>query len=145
MTEQDRQGEEIVRRYAMYAAGAGLIPIPLVDFAAITGIEVKMLHELGEVYGVPFEKDRVRPIVSSLLGGYMSTRVGYGFGGGLIRAIPVVGQVLGAVAVPGFAAGFTWAIGRVFIQHFASGGTFLDFDPAKVRAYFKSQKTGAAA
>lgn len=60
MTEQDLQGEEIVRRHAMYAAGVGLIPVPL--------------------------------------GGYMSTRVGYGFGGGLIRAIPVVGQVLGAAA-----------------------------------------------
>jgi lipoate-protein ligase A len=33
----------------------------------------------------------------------------------------------------------TYAIGRVFIQHFESGGTFLDFNPEKVREYFKEQ------
>ena len=27
-------------------------------------------------------------------------------------------------------------MGKVFIQHFESGGTFLDFDPDKVRSYF---------
>jgi hypothetical protein len=27
----------------------------------------------------------------------------------------------------------------VFVQHFESGGTFLDLDPAKVKAYFSEQ------
>ena len=30
----------------------------------------------------------------------------------------------------------TYAAGRVFHQHFASGGTFLTFDPDKVREYY---------
>ncbi len=30
----------------------------------------------------------------------------------------------------------TYATGKVFIQHFASGGTFLTFDPAKVKAHY---------
>jgi len=47
--------------------------------------------------------------------------------------------------VPAFGAGMSWAVGRIFMQHFASGGTFLDFDPDKVRAFFKSGKTAAAA
>ena len=33
----------------------------------------------------------------------------------------------------------TWALGKVFIQHFESGGTFLDFDPEEVKEYFKAQ------
>ena len=33
----------------------------------------------------------------------------------------------------------TWALGKVFIQHFESGGTFLDFNPEKVREYYKVQ------
>jgi len=136
MSDKDLLANEIVKKYAMYAAGAGLIPVPLVDFAAIGGIELKMLAELGKVYGLPFEADRVRPIVSSIIGAYASTRLGYGVGGSLLKAIPVIGPVLGVVAVPGFAAGLTYAIGKVFIQHFASGGTFLDFDQDKVRAFF---------
>ena len=31
----------------------------------------------------------------------------------------------------------TYAVGKVFIEHFESGGTFLDFDPEKMRDHFQ--------
>jgi hypothetical protein len=31
-------------------------------------------------------------------------------------------------------------IGKVFIQHFASGGTLLDFNPPDYREFIKAQK-----
>ena len=37
-----------------------------------------------------------------------------------------------------FVAAYTWALGNVFIQHFEAGGTFLDFDPEKVREHFRT-------
>jgi|SRR5579871_1456942 len=141
MSQTDQLATEIVKRYSLYAAGTGLIPVPLVDFAAITAVELKMLADLSKIYGVPFEHDRVKPIVTSLIGGYASTKLGYGIGGQFLKAVPVIGQVLGVLAVPGFAAGLTWAVGKVFIQHFASGGTFLDFDPDKTRAYYLAHPT----
>lgn len=144
MSEKDQQAQEVVKKYSTYAAGAGLIPIPTLDMAAIAGVELKMLQELSKVYGVAFENDRVRPIVAALIGGYVSANLGTGAGGSLLKAVPIFGTVLGTLAVPAFAAGLTFAIGKVFIQHFASGGTFLDFDPAKVRDFFKTQKTSAA-
>jgi uncharacterized protein (DUF697 family) len=144
MSDKEKLANEIVKKYSMYSAGSGLVPVPLVDWAIISGVQMKMLHDLGEVYGVPFEADRVRPIVAAALGGYASTKLGYGIGGGLIKAIPFVGQAIGLVSVPLFAYGLTFAVGKVFITHFASGGTFLDFDPAKVRAYFATHKATAA-
>ena len=108
------------------------------------GPQVKMLAEIGNVYEVKFESDRVRPIVAALIGGYISTRIGQGIGASALKSVPVIGSVLGGVAVPAFASGLTWAIGKVFIQHFASGGTFLDFDPAKVRAFFSSDAAKTA-
>jgi uncharacterized protein (DUF697 family) len=136
MSDKDVAAQEIVKRYALYSAGAGLIPIPVADFAAITALEVKMLHDLGDLYGVPFSQETVRPIVASLIGGYSATKVGYGVGGSVMKSVPVIGQALGLLSVPAFGAGLTYAIGKVFIQHFASGGTFLDFDPDTVRAHF---------
>jgi hypothetical protein len=41
--------------------------------------------------------------------------------------------------MPAVAAASTWATGKVFIRHFESGGTFLDFDPAKARAYYAEE------
>jgi uncharacterized protein (DUF697 family) len=57
----------------------------------------------------------------------------------LLKSIPLIGSLSGLVAVPALAAAFTYAVGKIFLQHFASGGTFLDFDPQKVREYFARQ------
>ena len=42
-------------------------------------------------------------------------------------------------AMPAVNGAFSYAVGRVFIRHFESGGTFLDFDADKVRGYFNEQ------
>jgi hypothetical protein len=45
----------------------------------------------------------------------------------------------------GVSAGATWVIGNVFIKHFASGGTLLDFNPPDYREFIKVQKEKFAA
>ena len=52
--------------------------------------------------------------------------------------IPLFG-IFSFAAMPTLNAAISYAVGKVFIQHFESGGTFLDFDPKKVRAYFEDQ------
>jgi hypothetical protein len=58
--------------------------------------------------------------------------------------------VIGALTMPVISAGATYIIGKVFIQHFASGGTLLDFNAPDYREFIKTQKaklsarTGAA-
>jgi hypothetical protein len=42
--------------------------------------------------------------------------------------------------MPVISAGATYIIGKVFIQHFASGGTLLDFNPPDYREFIKTQK-----
>ena len=39
--------------------------------------------------------------------------------------------------MPGFNAAFTYALGRVFQQHYAAGGTMADFDAQKAEADFR--------
>ena len=145
MSEKEVRAEEVIKKYAIYSAGAGLIPVPTLDMAAIGGVQLMMIKDLSAVYDVPFENDRVRPIVAAVVAGYAATKVGAGIGASVAKAIPLFGQVIGVLSVPAFGAGMSWAVGRIFMQHFASGGTFLDFDPDKVRAFFKSGKTAAAA
>ena len=55
--------------------------------------------------------------------------------------------MVGGITVGVFASASTYAVGRVFIQHFASGGTFLDFKPEEVRDFFNAEfkKTQAEA
>jgi hypothetical protein len=48
-------------------------------------------------------------------------------------------MVAGGISVAALSFATTYAVGNLFIQHFESGGTLLDFDPAKTREYFATQ------
>jgi hypothetical protein len=57
----------------------------------------------------------------------------------LAKAVPFFGSTLGYLTLPLLGGASTYAVGRVFLQHFESGGTFLTFDPEQVRDYFAEQ------
>jgi len=99
-------------------------------------VEVKMLKELSALYEVPFKEDQVKNVVASLLAGLGAPVMGTALTMSLVKAVPVIGFLSAFLAIPSLAAAFTYAVGKVFLQHFASGGTFLDFDPKKVREHF---------
>jgi uncharacterized protein (DUF697 family) len=139
MTDKDMLATEAIKKYSLYSAGAGLIPMPLVDFAAISVIQLKMLKQVSSIYDVPFDADRGRSIVAALIGGLAGTNLGYGLGRNLLKAVPLIGPVLGGFSVSAMGGAVTWAVGRVFMQHFASGGTLLDFDPDAMRQHFKRE------
>lgn len=139
MEEHEIQSKNVVTRYVWWSLGAGLVPLPLFDIAVGTGIQVKMLADLAKVYGVPFKKDRVKAVVGALLGAVIPTRLSQTRAVTALRFVPLVGTAVGIVSEPLLLGASTYALGRVFTQHFASGGTFLDFDPAQVRAHFMQE------
>jgi uncharacterized protein (DUF697 family) len=136
---REELADRIIRENVLWAAGGGLIPVPMLDVLAITVVEVKMLRELAALYEVPFREDQVKSVLVSLLTGLGAPALGAAVSSSVIKFIPVAGPLMGLFATPGVAAAFTYAVGKVFLQHFASGGTFLDFDPKKVREHFASQ------
>ncbi|CAO3457499.1 hypothetical protein [Azospirillum argentinense] len=131
--------QAIVRRNMWWSAGVGLLPLPLVETAAITAIQLKLIRELADLYGVPFRDDLAKPVVASLIGGLGSVALGKIAGYGVARAIPVIGVPIAAGSISLFAAGITYAVGRIFTTHFEQGGTLRDFDPEKVRACFQAE------
>ena len=128
--------EALIKRHVPYALGAGLIPLPLIDVAAISGVQIKLIAELSSLYGVPFAANQAKAVVASLLGGAGSLSLAAGLLGSLAKLLPGAGYVLGAGAVPLTAGALTYAVGHVFRAHFESGGTLLSFDAAAAKALF---------
>jgi len=119
--------------------GAGLIPVPAFDLAAVIGIQLKMLSDLSKVYGVEFSDNRGKSIVSALLGGIIPNSLVLGPAGVLIKGLPIIGAIAGALTMPVFYGAATYAVGRVFTEHFEGGGTFLNFDPAANKEKFAAE------
>ncbi len=127
-TPRQPEAEAIVRRYMWWSAAGGLIPFSVIDVLAITTVQVMMLRSLCELYEVPFNQEWGKGLVTALVGSIAPT---------YLKGFPGFGTLIGIVTGPVFYAASTFAVGKVFTQHFESGGTLLTFEPAKMKEYFR--------
>ncbi len=139
MSENEQIALKTTKRYMWWSAGAALVPVPVADMVAISAVQVKMLYDVSRIYGIPFDKSRVQAIVGSLIGYIVPHTLSVGLFGSLIKTLPLVGALVGAPSFALFSAAYAWALGRIFIQHFESGGTFLNFNPEAVKEHFRAQ------
>ncbi len=120
------QAHRIVERHAAYSAVGGIIPLPIANVASITAVIVRMVKLLSDLYGVPFERDRARAIVVGLVGGAMPTGLAAVTASTLVYVVP--GSNLIGLAVSSITAiASTRSIGRIFVEHFESGASLIDF------------------
>lgn len=137
----------IVKRLSLWSGAAGLIPIPLVDLAAVGGVQIEMLRRISKIYGVPFSENSGKALIAGIAGSMIPASSGVG-ATSLIKGIPGIGTAVSLLTMPTLSIGATYAIGMAFIQHFATGGTLLDFNPPDYREFLKAEtgkgRSGAA-
>lgn len=140
MSGADRSSlaQALIQTHAMVSAGAGFLPGIGIDVAAMSASQLLLLRRLSTLYGVEFREDLGRSIVAALLAGlvpfHLVTPVA-----GVLKSIPLVGQILGGLSMAVVGGIVTHTLGRAYIQHFESGGTLLTFDPQRVRAHFAAE------
>jgi uncharacterized protein (DUF697 family) len=128
------RARELIERHAKYAAAGGLIPLPIADVAGVTAIIVRLVRQLARLYEVSERRDRTRAIVLGLLGGVAPVGIGAMATAGFMRFVP--GANLLSMAVTSIAAAAcTRSIGLIFLEHFESGGTLLDFKVERKAAH----------
>lgn len=128
--EPVESAEAIVLNHVAYAMGAALVPLPLVDVAAVTLVQLDMVRRLAEHYRVASDGPRVEAAVLSLVGA-SAARVG----ASVVKALPGGGWVLGGATQVVLSGAATWALGEVYRQHFEDSGSLddVDFDALRER------------
>ena len=127
-----REAEDIILDSVLWTAGVSVIPVPFVDMLAIGAVKVKMLYKLCQLYELEFKEQRVKTLIASLVGALqvkLLSRI-------LWKFIPGIGQAGGIISTAVIAGAITYALGKVFVLHFETGGTLLDFNPSAMQAYF---------
>lgn len=130
---------KLVDRFAMWGGVAGFVPVPIIDVAAVAGIQLQMLRRLSQIYNVPFSENSGKALIAALAGTMIPATSGIG-AASMLKSVPILGTIASGFVMPALAAGATFAIGKAFIQHFESGGTLLDFNPPDYREFIKAQK-----
>lgn len=135
---REEQATKLTKRFVLWSMGGSLVPVALLDLAAVVAIQVKMLRDMSEIYDVPFTESRGKSIATSLIGSLGLVPSGTILLSSLVKVIPGIGSMVSALSLPAMVGAITYATGRVFILHFESGGSLLDFDSEKMKAYFKN-------
>jgi uncharacterized protein (DUF697 family) len=140
LSDDDRfqQATKIVDRFSLWSGAAGLLPIPLLDVTVVAGVQIQMLRRLAELYDVKFSENLGKSGLASLMGSLIPVTSGMGFASAL-KGVPLFGTVASLASMPVLSAGATYLIGRVFVQHFASGGTLFDFKPPDYKEFINEQ------
>ena len=136
---REQMASKLVDRFALWSGVAGLVPVPVLDVAAVGGLQIQMVRRISQIYDVDFSENRGKALIASLAGSMIPASSGIG-AASVLKAIPVIGTIAGGFVMPALSAGATYAIGKAFIQHFATGGTLLDFNPPDYRQFIKAQR-----
>lgn len=132
--KQLQAAEEIIRKHTMYSMGGALIPIPLIDLAAVTAIQLDMVKQLANLYGSDYSEDSGKALVGALTGNLFAR-----MGASLLKSIPGIGSLLGGVSLVVLSGGATYALGNVFLRHVRGGGTLFDMDPEDYKQFFRER------
>ena len=121
-TRRRALARRIVDRHKNYAAMGGLVPLPAANIASVTAVNLRMVKQLSELYGVPFQRDRTRSLIIALIAGAVPTGAGLAASSTLMWIVPG-GLVWGLGAAALTAGALTRGIGLVFVDSFEAAIT----------------------
>lgn len=132
------EAERIIRSHVLWAMGAGLIPVPVVDIAAVTAVQLDIIKQLSALHGSKFSVTEGKALLSALTGSTFAA-----IGSSLFKAIPGIGTVLGGVSMSIASGASTYAVGQVIEAQLLATGSLdnIDLKQAK-RAYSSAYEEG---
>lgn len=129
---------DTIKSHVIASMAVGLVPIPGVDLAGTLAVQVRMVNQICEIYGVTLRDNAATTVVLALVGSLMPVVLAGGLVSGL-KVIPGLGSLSGAAGVSLLGGAMTYAIGNVFQQHLESHDSLIDFDPTKVRSVMRRE------
>lgn len=122
--------DRMITRHVALAMGAAALPAPLVDVAAVTWVQIDLVKRLAVRHGIASDSARAKAAVLALAGA-TAARIG----GSLVKSVPGGGLIIGSATQIALAGATTYAIGKVYHEHFEALGTLdaPDFDRLRDR------------
>ena len=133
-TNKTEISNSIIQNHMIWSMGAGFIPVPIADLFAVSAIQLDMIRQMCKVYDIDFKQTEGKALITALTGSSLAR-----LGARAVKFIPGIGSILGGVTMAVLSGGSTYALGEVFKKHFETGGTFLDFDPGRLKKYYNEK------
>jgi len=131
--------EKLVRKFVLLSVGAGAIPVPIFDIAASVVLQLKLIQELSDLYGVDYRDDLARNAIGTCLTTSAGLMIGSRIGSSLSKFFPGAGTKFGIIRTATFFGASTHISGKILILHFEAGGSLLNLDPIAMRKHYERE------
>jgi len=111
-------GQDLVIHHTAMAAGTMVIPVPLLDAAAELAIQIRMAKKLCMLYGVDFNKEHARAVITGIVGGISLGAIS---AAGL-RYLSFASNFAGTLPSASLAAVYTYTIGTMLLDRLEQHG-----------------------
>lgn len=112
-----RAADPMIMGHAMAAAGGDLVPIPVAGAIAASTVQARLLHKLGELYGIQWDR-RAYADLSAAIGAGTLIKLASQIGlRQLVKMIPAYGQTAGAAASAAASFALTYALGKAAVYY----------------------------
>ena len=115
-SRQSQDLNDLIKRYCYWSFSASLIPVPIVDLAAMVTIQVKMIQEISKLYKVPLSEEKAKKTVAVLLANVPSLSFM-----SLAKLAPGIGYLAVTIPLTTINVTNTYAVGKILAHHFESG------------------------
>lgn len=130
--------ENIIKTHIITGMALGLIPLPILDMMALSGVQANLLRILCHHYQVTFDEQVSKCIVSSMIRGALPVLTVLSLSS-FTKIIPGIGTLGGGISMALLVGATVYATGQVFVRHFESGGSLEDFNAKHWRHFFQQQ------
>lgn len=114
---KEASADPLIMGHAMAAAGGDLVPIPVAGTIAATTVQARLLHKLGELYGIKWDR-RAYADLSAAIGAGTLLKIASQIGlRQLVKMIPAYGQTAGAAASAAASFALTYALGKAAVYY----------------------------
>jgi len=128
---------KIIATSSAKASAVAILPVPIIDVAGVTFLQVRMVNRLAERYGIN-SSDKTRLIISALASNLIARMVTLVTEE--LAATSKLNMLIGESLIKATITGFvTTIIGEIYADHFESGGTLDNISIDRRIGYFKRQ------
>jgi len=129
------KADKLIRKHALSSGVFGYAPFPVLDGLGIMVVQRTMLKQLAKNYKVSYSRSLAKDLLNTLVGGVVS-RAAMPIA---LKMIPGVGVLLGSTGMAAIGSASTFAVGKVFKQHFERGGTMKNFDAKQNKKTYEAE------
>lgn len=138
----ERTAHQHIVGYSLTAAGLGALPV--VDLVAVSTVQAKLLHGLAVLYGQRWDKRAMTEFLALVGVGIASSYLARMVGRAVTKAIPVLGQTIGAAWGASASGATTYALGKAAVYFFTQRKEGLNVDPDTLRRIYVEALEGGA-